>query len=82
MLNLGYMFEHGLGVQTDYGVAMSWFRRAADRGLADAMCQVGGLYVSGHGVDRDLTKARSWFQRCEQAGGKHAREWLDSLPAQ
>ena len=34
--NLGLCFQHGYGIEQDYGQAMVWFRRAADGGLAVA----------------------------------------------
>ncbi|MBV8134272.1 MAG: SEL1-like repeat protein [Deltaproteobacteria bacterium] len=36
MRNLGLLYEHGNGVDQDYGKAREWFQKAADAGNADA----------------------------------------------
>ena len=50
------MYEEGLGVTQQYDVAMEWYRRAADGGLAEADHNLGMMYVDGRGV------AKSWAQ--------------------
>ena len=39
--NIGYLYEEGLGVTQQYDVAMDWYRRAADGGLAEANHNLG-----------------------------------------
>ena len=39
--NLGLMYAQGRGVAQDYGVAASWYRKAADQGNADAQGVLG-----------------------------------------
>jgi len=34
--NLGWLYENGWGVERDYDQALSWFRKAADDGSANA----------------------------------------------
>ena len=47
---LGGRYEHAHGVEQDYGVAVSWFRRAAEQGHAPGQAAMGFLYGSGRGA--------------------------------
>ena len=47
----------------DYERAAVWYRKAADRGNADAQDNLGWLYENGEGVAKDLKQARDWFQK-------------------
>ena len=49
-----------------------WLRKAADRGDADAMSEIGYDCVSGHGVNKDWTKAKEWWERASDCGHAHA----------
>ena len=55
--NIGYMFQNGLGVQTDYAKAMSWFVEAAAHGNSNAANQLGWMYQFGQGVKLDDTQS-------------------------
>ena len=68
---LGERYEHGHGVEQDYGVAVSWFRQAAERGHASGQAALGFLYATGHGVVQDFAEALRWFRRSADQG--HAR---------
>jgi hypothetical protein len=65
---VGEIFEKGLGVAPDYGVAATWYRRAADRGYSRAALNLGNLYERGLGVGRDPAQALAWYRRA--AGSK------------
>ena len=60
---VGEIFEKGLGVQPDYTVAATWYRRAADRGFSRAALNLGNLYEQGLGVTRDPAQALNWYRR-------------------
>jgi len=47
------LYEDGVGVQQDYKVAASYYRLAADRGLARAQYSLAQLMEKGKGVKRD-----------------------------
>jgi TPR repeat protein len=64
--NLGYMYEHGLGVGQSYSVALEWYRKAASQGLATAQHNLGTLYFNGWGVEKNVREAFSWFRRAAQ----------------
>ncbi len=47
----------------NFAAAVTFFRRAADAGSADAAYSLGILYKQGRGVERDDKQAVSWFKR-------------------
>jgi hypothetical protein len=65
---VGEIFEKGLGVQPDYPVAATWYRRAAEKGYSRAALNLGNLYERGLGVSRDPVQALNWYRRA--AGSK------------
>ncbi len=44
----------------NYAGAAKWFRRAADRGHANAQAVLGSLYAVGLGVPKDFVNAYAW----------------------
>lgn len=48
---LGSLFYND---QKDYSQAAEWFRKAAERGCARALNNLGICYEFGHGVDVDM----------------------------
>src|SRR5215469_13333821 len=41
---LGLMYVLGHGVKQNYAAALSWYRKAADQGLASAQSDLGSMY--------------------------------------
>ena len=77
----GFMYSRGLGVDRDYGVAASWYERAAQQGLAKAQNNLGYLYASGLGVKRDMARAAAWYRRAAEQGEAKAQNNLAILYA-
>ena len=76
---LGYMYASGLGVSPDFPEAQSWYKKAADRGYALALYNIGLLYVGGGpGMSRDCNVARGWFEKAAARGVSVAQKWLSS----
>ena len=73
---LGARYEHARGVEQDYGVAASWFRRAADQGHASGQAALGFLYSRGRGVERNDTEAVRWYHRAAHQGNTRAQNNL------
>ena len=65
---LGERYEHGRGVAQDYGVAVSWFRRAADQGYAPGQFGLSFMYSTGRGVVQDDVEAVRWERRAAAQG--------------
>ena len=47
---------------------MEWYKKAADKGDADAMCCIGYLYDQGLGVAQDYTQAMEWYKKAADKG--------------
>jgi TPR repeat protein len=67
-LQLGYVFEFGLGLDADPREALNWYRRSAEHGNGAAARAVGDFYRTGRGVDIDLAEAARWYRRGAEAG--------------
>jgi TPR repeat protein len=74
--NLGYLYEHGLGVAQNYGEALQWYRRASDAGLPEAKYNLGTLYHYGRGLSRNHEAALPLFISAAQAGYPDAEYML------
>jgi uncharacterized protein len=71
---LGFMFEHGLGVPQDYGVAAVWYKQAAEQNYASAQYSLGLLYDKGFGVPQNEVLAHKWLNLAAAAAGPSQRE--------
>lgn len=69
-INLGYMYQHGLGVKQDYTEAVKWYRVATQpcrntryssttrlSWYALAANNLGYMYLNGYGVEQNYSKA-------------------------
>ncbi len=56
------------GSKLDYAKALSWSRKAADKGSAGALLNMGLIYREGLGVSVDQNKALSYFQQAAAVG--------------
>ena len=55
------MYAEGQGVPQNFAEAVSWYRKAADQGLALGQINLGGMYVAGQGVPQDYVQAHKWY---------------------
>lgn len=55
MVNLGFMYEHGLGTDMNFKLAHRWYFRAAELGFASAQLRLADLIRS-----EDLSRAQYW----------------------
>lgn len=51
------------GAANDYGAAAVWFRKAADKGDAEAEDALGKMYVLGDGVPKDPVQGVAWLRK-------------------
>jgi TPR repeat protein len=63
----------GKGVAQDTAEAMTWYRKAAEHGNADAENNLGAIYAEGRGVPRDYVRAYAWFSLAMLAGDQRAQ---------
>ena len=73
LLNIGVLYEKGLGVEQDAAMAMEWFRKAADKGEIAAYHNIGVLYRDGRGVPQDHVEAARWFLKAAENGDTYGR---------
>ena len=60
-LNVGVLYEKGLGTPRDYAEAARWYLKAAQQGDAEAQFNIGVLYETGTGVSEDIEQARKSY---------------------
>lgn len=65
--------------QEDYKKAVSWFRKAAEKGYVDAQYFLGIAYERGLGVSRDYEEAASWLRKAAEQGNDMAQYHLGDL---
>lgn len=51
-----------------YKEALDWMMKAADKGVVEAMFNLGVLYYQGEGTAKNDTTARSWYQKAAEKG--------------
>ncbi|MBV9627432.1 MAG: sel1 repeat family protein [Xanthobacteraceae bacterium] len=67
-LALGGIYEKGLGVAKDPGLARVYYLAAAQRGNAKAMHNLAVLYAQGAGGNLDYASAAQWFRKAAMHG--------------
>lgn len=79
--SLGAMHDDGRGVPQDYGLALKWYRKAAEQGLADAQYLAGMHYATGRGMKVNIQRAYVWLNLAAAGGhpdGERARDQEES----
>ena len=83
MLMLGDMYHDGAGVKKDLNKAISWYKKAANKGLAHAQYSVGAMSATGYGATKpNLKKAKVWLQKAAKQGHKGAQAALKQIATQ
>lgn len=76
--NLGYMYEHGLGVKMDSGAAMQWYSEAIEGGSAEAAHNLAMMYRRNY-LPENARKIVDLFQIAANGGLDEARYMLAVL---
>ncbi len=76
LLNLGYCYLNGQGVQQDYSKAFRCYQKAAESGNASAIGSVGFFYERGYGVTRNLVLAVDNYRKAAELGDASAQNNL------
>ena len=71
-LQIGNMYNEGLGVAQDYAEAVKWYKLAAAQGHASAQYNLGNIYGNGQGVVQDYVRAHMWFNLAATKGQTNA----------
>lgn len=78
---LGRIYEKGLGVRPDIGLALEHYSAAAVNGSADAQIALGRLAYEGGGVYPDYERAAGWFRLAAAKGDARADVRLGQMLA-
>lgn len=70
---LGWMYEMGLGVDTNLVEALKWYRKSALQGYPDAQNCLGLMYLEGKGVGKDPYEAARWIIKSANQGDPNAQ---------
>ena len=62
-VNVGEIFEKGVGGTPNYQAAFIWYEKAAKKGNARGQFNLGTLYEQGLGVEKDSIAALSWYRK-------------------
>lgn len=71
-LQLGLMYQRGIGVGEDDIKSVSWMRKAAEAGNMEAQCAMGVAYAEGHGVSKDKDLSITYFTQAHHQGSAEA----------
>ena len=68
--------SHSIDQNSSTDAGVSWFRKAAEQGDADAQNVLGEMYYYGRGVAQDPPQAVFWFQKAAKQGNADAQNNL------
>lgn len=81
-VNLGYFYDHGMGVPQDHAAAASWYRKAAESGEPQAQYNLADLYLQGEGLAVEEAAASHGFEKAALQGHTGARIVTGSMLAE
>jgi TPR repeat protein len=76
MNSIASFYEQGLVVTQNNAEAARWYRLAADKGMPEAMTNIGGYLAWGKGTNKDCSAARLWLGRAATLRIERADNWL------
>ena len=76
---LGWIYEHGHGVERDHRQAAHWYARVARAGVPDFAVKLGWMYMGGGQLPADRQRAEAWFGEAVAAGHLPANVALASV---
>ena len=68
MLNLGLLYEQGLGVARNFTKALEWYQKAGNAGEGEGYMRAGQCYEIGIGTTADMTKAVAVYEKAVALG--------------
>ena len=73
---LGNRYRTGRGASQDYGEAVRWYRKAANRGFAGAQNNLAAMYELGLGIAKNEAEAAHWYRAAAKQGDPRAQHSL------
>lgn len=71
-LQIGLLYEEGIGFPQNSVFARYWFEKAAEQNNADAQFYLGSYYIDGNGVDKNESKGLELYQQAAFHGSGDA----------
>ena len=65
---VGMIYDVGLGVSRNANIAVSWYRKAAEKGYHHAQHNLAVAYANGDGVMANVELALRWWKRAARQG--------------
>ncbi len=76
-VSMGYLYQMGFGVEKDPDKALSWFKKASDRGYARGTYAIAMFYDLINGTqERNVHKAVEWLELAAKQGYPEAQRRL------
>jgi TPR repeat protein len=75
--NVAVMYDDGRGLPENYRLALKWYLRAADQGLADSQFMAGMHYAAGRGRPQDPAHAYCFLSLAAAGNYPHAERARD-----
>jgi S1-C subfamily serine protease len=75
-LGVGFCYSNGEGVAKDAVEAVTWYRKAAEQGIALAQYYLGIAYGAGNGAGKDFTESAKWCLKAAEQGHAEAQYHL------
>jgi len=76
---VGWMYEHGRGVQQNSVQAAVWYRKSAEQGDDSAQSSLGLLYSVGDGVPQNNAEAMKWTLMAAKRGNVAAQSAMSTF---
>ena len=73
------VFGLELESEKNFTEAVTWYRKAAAQGEANAMRNLGVCYLDGKGVTKEPAEAANWFRKAADLGNQDAPDDLGDL---
>lgn len=72
-LKLARLYENGTGVSQNDSEALEWYRKAAEKGNAEAQLELGKRYFDGRSVSVNASEAVEWYRKAADKGNTEAQ---------
>jgi uncharacterized protein len=79
---LNYPCRTPQSVPRDCAAAVSWYRKAAEQGKANAQYNLGRMYANGQSVRQDYAAAVKWYRKAAEQGDADAQYDLGNMYAE
>jgi len=79
MVDTGYAYDRGSGVEQNDESAFEWYTKAAEKGNKYAQFNLGVFYERGRGCEIDLVQAMHWYQKSAAQENQGAIDSVERL---